>query len=158
MDARGTRRDPAHWWLRYTAQPTLCLATDWRCYLRRFAIEHFYRFIKQDLLWTNFAATTLRNTQLCSTLVTIAYGLLFLARDLVLDSARPWEKAPSAPLALSPGRVKRALPGLCSQIGTPAAPCKTRGKSSGRPPGFQPSHRPPYPILKKRPKRLSKAA
>lgn len=158
LDARGTRRDPAHLWLMYTGQRPLHLATDWRCYLRRYAIEHFYRFIKQDLFWTAFAGTALRNTQLWSSLVCIAYWLLFLARDLVLDSIRSWEKAASTPPALSPGRVKRALPGLWSQIGTPAAPCKTRGKSSGRPPGFQPSRRPRYPILKKRPKRLPKAA
>jgi DDE superfamily endonuclease len=158
LDARGTRRDPAHLWLMYTGQQSLCLATDWRCYLRRYAIEHFYRFIKQDLLWTAFAGTALRNTQLWSTLVTIAYWLLFLARDWVLDNARPWEKAPSTPATLSPGRVKRALPALWSQIGTPAAPSKTRGKSPGRPLGFQPSRRPHYPVLKKRAKPLPKAA
>ena len=158
LDARGTRRDPAHLWLMYIGQRTLCLATDWRSYLRRYAIEHFYRFIKQDLLWTDFAGTALRNTQLWSTLVTIAYWLLFLARDLVLDSARKWEKAAVTPPTLSPGRVKRALPGLWSQIGTPAAPCKTRGKSDGRPRGFQPPPRHHYPILKKRPKRLPTAA
>lgn len=157
LDARCTRRDPAHVWLMYTGQQPLSLVTDWRLYLRRFAIEHFYRFIKQDLLWTAFAGTALRNTQLWSTLVVLAYWLLFLARTLVLDTARPWEKAPSSPLPLSPGRVKRALPGLWSQLGTPAAPPKTRGKSPGRPTGFQPPRRPRYPILKKRPKRLPKA-
>lgn len=158
LDARGTRRDPAHLWLMYTGQQPFCLATDWRCYLRRYAIEHFYRFIKQDLLWTDFAGTALRNTQLWSTLVIIAYWFLFLARDRVLDRARKWEKASATPVPLSPGRVKRALPGLWAQIGTPAAPSKTRGKSTGRPLGFQPPPRPRYPVLKKRPKRLPKAA
>jgi hypothetical protein len=158
LDARGTRRDPAHLWLMYVGQCPLRLASDWRFYLRRYAIEHFYRFIKQDLLWTEFAGTALRNTHLWSTLVTIVYWMLFLARDLVLDRARPWEKAAPALPTLSPGRVKRALPGLWAQIGTPAAPCITRGKSTGRPLGFQPPPRPRYPIRKKRPKLLPKAA
>ena len=158
LEARGTRRDPAHLWLMYVGQSSLHLATDWRFYLRRYAIEHFYRFLKQDLLWTSFAGTALHNTQLWSILVTIAYWLLFLARQLVFDRTRPWEKAAPTPPALSPGRVKRALPALWSQIATPAAPCKTRGKSSGRPDGFQPPPRPRYAILKKRSKRLPKAA
>jgi DDE superfamily endonuclease len=158
LDARGTRRDPAHLWLIYAGQPPLHLATDWRFYLRRYAIEHFYRFLKQDLLWTAFAGTALHNTQLWSTLVTIAYWLLFLARDLVLDTARPWQKAAPTSPSLSPGRVKRALPGLWSQIATPTALCKTRGKSSGRPPGFHPPRRPRFPVLKKRPKLLPKVA
>jgi hypothetical protein len=157
-DARGSRRDPAHLWLMYTGQRPLYLATDWRCYLRRYALEHFYRVIKQALLWPDFAGTALRNTHLWSTLITIAYWLLFLARDRVLDSARKWEKAAATQPTLSPGRVKRALPGLWSQSGTPAAECKTRGKSAGRPRGFQPPPRHRYPILKKRPKRLPKTA
>jgi hypothetical protein len=158
LEAHGTRRDPAHLWLMYVGPSPLHLATDWRSYLRRYAIEHCYRFLKHDLLWTSFAGTALHNTQRWSIWVTSAYWLLFLARDLVLDRVRPWEKAAPTPPALSPGRVKRALPGLCSHIGTPAAVCKPRGKSPGRPHGFQPPPRPRYPILKKRPARLPKAA
>lgn len=158
LDARGTRRDPAHLWLMYTGQRPLQLASDWRFYLPRYAIEHFYRFIKQDLLWTAFAGTALRNTQLWSTLVTIVYWCLFLARSLVQDQPRPWQKAPASLPAFSPGRVKRAWPTLLPLIGTPARMPKTRGNSPGRVLGFKPPPRPRYAILKKRPKRPKKTA
>ena len=158
LDARGTRRDPTHLWLMYSGTRPLQLAADWRFYLRRYAIEHFYRFIKQELLWTAFAGTALPNTQLWSTLLTIVYWCLFLARSLVQDQPRPWQKVPATLPAFSPGRVKRAWPTLLPLMGTPARMPKTRGNAPARVLGFKPPPRPRYPILKKRPKRLKKTA
>jgi hypothetical protein len=64
LDARGTRRDPKDLWLMYDGEAPFDPVCDWRLYLRRFAIEHWYRFAKNDLLWVNFAGTDLHNTVL----------------------------------------------------------------------------------------------
>jgi hypothetical protein len=65
-------------------------------------------------------------------LVDIAYWQVFLARQLVTDQPLPWQKAQ---LRLTPGRIRRNLGPIFSQISTPAQPPKTRGKSPGWPPG-----------------------
>lgn len=39
-------------WLIWVGQELPALATVWQQYLRRFAIEHWYRFAKQRLHWT----------------------------------------------------------------------------------------------------------
>jgi hypothetical protein len=149
LDARGTRRDPKDLWLMYDGQTPLDPVGDWRTYLRRFAIEHWYRFVKNDLLWVNFAGTDLHNTQHWSWLVTLAYWHLWLARPLVLDQPRPWEHTVIAPEKLTPGRVKRALGGLLAAIGTPTQPPKPRGNSPGRASGQKMKPRPRYPVRKK---------
>jgi hypothetical protein len=149
LDARSTRRDPSDLWLMYCGQVPFNPLEDWRLYLQRYTIEHWYRFIKGHLLWATFAGTSLHNTQLWSWLVTFAYWQLWLARDVVFDQPRPWEKRPSQPASLSPGRVKRVIGGLLHQIGTPAHLPKPRGKSPGCPFGRSLPPRPHFPALKK---------
>ncbi len=39
-------------WLAWVGQQIPPLAEVWRLYLRRFAVDHWYRFIKQRLHWT----------------------------------------------------------------------------------------------------------
>lgn len=136
-------------WLMYAGTTPLNLVQDWRFYLRRYAIEHWYRFIKNHLLWTSFAGTSLHNTQLWSHLVTIAYWQLWLARAAVADQRHPWEKRVSEPSHLTPGRVHRSVIALFATIGTPACPPKPRGKSPGRPVGEKMLPRARYPALKK---------
>ena len=39
-------------WLTWVGEQMPPLAEVWRLYLRRFAVDHWYRFIKQRLHWT----------------------------------------------------------------------------------------------------------
>ena len=144
--AKGTRRDPKEMWLIWTGEELPSLAQAWKPYLRRFTIEHFYRFIKGPLMWTKPRFKNPEEAQLWTDLVNIAYWQLWLARPIVKDLIRPWEK-PS--VKLTPGRVKRAMPGLLARIGTPSKVPKPRGKSSGRPKGFRPKPYIRYPVVKK---------
>lgn len=52
--ATSTRRAqcPKVLWLGWVGQTLPCLSQTWRTYLRRFAIDHWYRFAKQRLHWT----------------------------------------------------------------------------------------------------------
>ncbi len=149
--SKGRSKSPDHkpLWLMYSGSTPLDLSHDWRLYLRRYAIEHWYRFIKNHLLWTSFAGTSVHNTQLWSHLITIAYWQLWLARSVVADQRHPWEKPVIEPSQLTPGRVHRSVVALFAMIGTPTRPPKPRGKSPGRSVGEKMPPRARYPALKK---------
>jgi hypothetical protein len=51
LNARGTRRDPSVVWLGWCGQAPLEISTGWCDYLRRYVIEHWYRFANQSLRW-----------------------------------------------------------------------------------------------------------
>ena len=50
--ARDTKRDPRESWFVWTDQEDIPLEQVRTCYRKRFSHEHGYRFLKQDLLWT----------------------------------------------------------------------------------------------------------
>jgi DDE superfamily endonuclease len=52
VEARGTHRDPHVVWLGYCGEELPHNSAQWREYLSRFVVEHWYRFIKQTLNWT----------------------------------------------------------------------------------------------------------
>ncbi len=52
LDAADTVRDPGVLWLGWHGAEPPPLATWWDWYLRRFAVDHWHRFAKQDLHWT----------------------------------------------------------------------------------------------------------
>jgi hypothetical protein len=119
----------------------------WHKYLRRFALEHWYRFAKQRLHWTQPQLSSTQAAERWSDLMPLLTWQLWLARVACIDSPLPWQPTQDK---LSPGRVAQAFPLILAAIGTPAEPPKTRGKSPGRIPGHQPSPRPTYPTVKKR--------
>lgn len=64
----------------------------WQMFLRRFDIEHTFRLFKQMLDWT---APKIRNPEAADRwtwIVLIAHTQLRLARPLVEDLRRPWER------------------------------------------------------------------
>lgn len=144
-------------WLMYAGRTPLDPLHDWRFYLRRYTIEHWYRFIKSQLLWTAFAGTGLHNTQRWSHLVTVAYWHLWLARHHVADQRLPWEKPVLDHSKLTPGRVRRSLAPLLVAIGTLARAPIPRGNSPGRARGTKLPPRARYPALKKGAKRVGLA-
>jgi hypothetical protein len=123
LEARGARRDPQGVWLGCCGEELPRNSDEWREYLNRFVIEHGYRFIKQSLNWTRPRLSTPGQSELWSTLVIIAYWQLWLARSVVADGPRPWQKAQPE---LTPGRVHQAMGGILATIGTPTAVPKPR--------------------------------
>ena len=146
LEKEGKRRFKPLWlaWLGQTMPP---LDTLWLSYLRRFAVEHWYRFAKQRLYWTHPQFSSLRATECWSQLMPLLSWQLWLARQDCSDHPLPWQSPQDS---LSPGRVAQAFASILVAIGTPAVPPKRRGKSLGRAQGYRPSPRPRYPTVKKR--------
>lgn len=146
-------------WLAWVGveMPTLCQL--WRLYLRRFGVDHWYRFAKQRLHWTLPKLSTPERCERWSDLLPLMTWQLWLARALVSDNPLPWQKKQSK---LTPGRVAQAMGGVLAAIGTPAAQPKIRGKSPGWSQGQVRVRRIRYPTVKKgtaKPtKQLSKSA
>ena len=142
-------RPPDALWLAWQG-PALPADVIWRYYQLRWPIESSIRWRKQHLHWT---MPQFRSAQACdrwTMLVSLAQWMIFLARPAVKDQPLPWQKVQPE---LTPGRVIQGLAGLFSQIGTPAVPPKTRGKSPGWPKA-RPRARPQrYPVVRKGPKR-----
>ena len=142
----GKRRLKPMWlaWLGMTMPPLEAL---WLSYLRRFAVEHWYRFAKQRLHWTQPQFSSLPATERWSDLMPLLSWQLWLARADCTDQPLPWQASQET---LSPGRVAQAFATILAAIGTPASQPKRRGKAPGRATGEQPSPRPRYPTVKKR--------
>ena len=127
--------DPAFppMWLFWTGPDgSFDLDRVWRAYLRRYDIEHLFRFLKQYLAWTRPRVRSPEQAERWSQLVAVAYVHLVLARELVADQRLPWERRGGA---LSPLRVKRGFRRLHPQLGTPANPRKPSRPGPGRPKG-----------------------
>ena len=120
----------------------------WRAYLRRFDIEHTYRFAKNTLGWTTPALRTPEQADRWTWLIIAAYTQLRLARCLVADLRLPWERRRD-PGKLTPARTRRGFRSLRSSIGTPAQPPKSDKPGPGRPTGTRKPPRTRYPAIKK---------
>lgn len=133
-------------WLAWIGEQMPPLIEVWRSYLRRFAIDHWYRFLKQRLHWTLPKLSTPKQCERWSDLMPLITWELWLARDIVADKPLPWQNPTTK---LSPGRVAQAIGGVLAVISTPASPPKPRGKSLGWTPGKARIRRIRYPIVKK---------
>jgi len=141
-----TGRTPRLLWLVWVGEEMPELSTIWRHYLRRFAVDHWYRFAKQRLHWTLPKLSTPEQCERWSDLMPLMTWQLWLARVLVIDNPLPWQKQQPK---LTPGRVAQAMGGVLAAIGTPAAEPKTRGKSPGWSTGNPRPRRIRYPTVKK---------
>jgi len=135
-------------WLWWSGPGKPDLDVCWRAYLRRFDIEHTYRFAKNTLGWTTPALRTPEQADRWTWLTIAAYTQLRLARGLVADLRLPWERRRD-PAKLTPARVRRGFPSLRATIGTPAQPPKSRKPGPGRPKGTRKPPRTRYPAIKK---------
>lgn len=135
-------------WLWWSGPGLPDLDVCWRAYLRRFDLEHTYRFVKHTLGWTAPALCTPEQADRWTWLIVAAYTQLRLARGLVADDRLPWER-PTDPAKLTPTRVRRGFRRLRAMLGTPASPPKYRTAGPGRPKGTRRPPRTRYPALKK---------
>ncbi|MEM8780488.1 MAG: transposase, partial [Cyanobacteria bacterium P01_G01_bin.49] len=138
-------------WLAWIGEEELSLNEIWKLYLRRFAIEHWNRFMKQRLHWTLPKLGTTQKGERWSNLIPIMTWQLWLAREIIEDNPLPWQK-PLPMEKLTPGRVAQSFLGLLVEIGKPgkpAKPPKLRGKSPGWEKGRKRNKKPRYPTVKK---------
>ena len=142
-------------WLAWVGERTLPLETVWFKYLRRFGVDHWYRFVKQRLHWTLPNLRTPEQSERWSDLMPLMSWQLWLARDLVLENRLPWQ---SATINLTPGRVAQSLLSVLVDIGTPATVPKHRGKSPGWEKGKVRTKARCYPTVKKRVSRRKKSS
>ncbi len=133
-------------WLVWVGKGMPELSQIWRHYLRRFAIDHWYRFAKQRLHWTLPKLGTREQSERWSDLMPLLTWQLWLARELVNDRPLPWQKSVTN---LTPGRVAQSMGAIFAVIGTPAQPPKSRGKSPGWPTGQPRTRKIRCPIVKK---------
>ena len=79
-------------WLFWSGAGEPDLDRCWRAYLRRFDIEHTFRFIKNTMGWTTPSLCTPDQADRWTWLMVAAYTQLRLARRLVDDLRLPWER------------------------------------------------------------------
>jgi hypothetical protein len=144
------RRESKKLWLWWDGpggeEPDLDLL--WRAYIRRFDLEHTFRFLKQTLGWTTPRVRHPEQADRWTWLVVSAFTQLRLARSGVADRRLPWERRYDSG-RLTPVRVHRVVSALLAQLGTPAKPPKPCGRSPGRPKGCLSGRARRYPALKK---------
>ena len=138
---KPTTRTKKTLWLWAAGPGPIDLDTCWRAYLRRFDIEHTFRFCKNTLGWTPPRLCTPDQADRWTWLIAAAYTQLRLARPLVADQRLPWEK-PAKPGKLTPARVRRGFRRLTATLGTPANPPKPSRAGPGRPPQRNPPQPP----------------
>ena len=112
----------------------------WQWYLRRFDLEHTFRFLKQTLGWTAPQISTAEAGDRWTWLITAAYTQLSLARTHTRDLRRPWEK-PAPPEKLSPARTRRGFRHLHRKLPAQASAPKPTRAGPGRPPGRKNQHK-----------------
>ncbi|MBP5974042.1 hypothetical protein HW132_15155 [Brasilonema sp. CT11] len=153
LNEDGSLRVMKPMWLAWVGDVMPSLEQVCTLYLRRFAVDHWYRFLKQRLHWTVPKFATPKQCERWSDLMPMITWELWLARDIVLDNPLPWQKSIDK---LTPGRVAQSMGGILAVIETPAHPPKSRGKSPGWKTGQPRQGRIRYPIVKKRTSRPRK--
>jgi hypothetical protein len=143
------RRAAKPMWLWHTAPHGADFDLDllWRAYLRRFDIEHTFRYLKQQLGWTTPQIRTPEQGDRWTWLVLAAHAQLRLARRLTHDLARRWEKPIPPGRVLTPGRVRRGFPHLTRTLGTPTTRPQPTRPGPGRPHGTTRPPRQRHPII-----------
>jgi hypothetical protein len=130
------QREPDPVWLWCSApnadqdMVTVC----WTMFLRRFDLEHTFRFLKQTLGWTRPKLRSPQAADRWTWLIIAAHTQLRLARPLAADLRRPWER-PLPPDKLTPARVRRGFRNIAAdlpQLANAPKPCRP---GPGRPAG-----------------------
>jgi hypothetical protein len=145
---KPTARTKKTLWLWWSGPDQPDLHRCWRAYLRRFDIEHTFRFAKNTLGWTAPSLCSPEQADRWTWLIVAALTQLRLARGLIQDLRLPWER-PRDPHTLTPARVRRGFRRLRPLIGTPASPPKPARAGPGRPKGTPKPPRARHPAIKK---------
>ncbi|WP_323188038.1 NF041680 family putative transposase [Streptomyces sp. NBC_01264] len=133
--------DPKPVWLWWSRTGATAADVDrcWQAFLRRFDVEHTFRFWKQTLGWTRPKLRSPEAADRWTWLLAAAHTQLNLARPLAQDLRHPWEK-PTPPERLTPARVRRGFRNIRTATGSPAGAPKPARPGPGRPPGSKNRH------------------
>jgi len=143
---------PVWLWTDRTGMNADLIDRCWQAFLRRFDIEHTFRFLKQTLGWTTPHLRDPAAADVWTWLILAVYAQLWLARHLTDDLRRPWEK-PAQPGRLTPARVRRGFRHLHPRTARPASAPKPSRPGPGRPKGSKNKTTAPRPEVGKTTKR-----
>jgi hypothetical protein len=131
--------DPLWLWSSRASTDAGAVNRTWQAFLRRFDIEHTFRFLKQVLGWTRPKLRDPAAADRWTWLILACYAQLYLARPLAADLRLPWQR-PCEPGRLTPARVRRGFRNIRQMLpGLPSAP-KPGKPGPGRPPGSKNRH------------------
>jgi hypothetical protein len=132
---RGERNaDPVWLWSSRAGTTAGEVNRTWQAFLRRFDIEHMFRFLKQQLGWTRPKLRDPAAADRWTWLIIAAYAQLYLARDLAADIRLPWQQ-PCQPGRLTPARVRHGYRSIRQALPVPASAPKPSRPGPGRPAG-----------------------
>jgi hypothetical protein len=146
-----TRQPQALWlWWHTPDDPESIPDLDraWRAYVRRYDLEHTFRFLKQTLNWTLPRVRHPDQADRWTWLVLLAYTQLRLARPLVRDHHLPWQR-PQLVGTLTPARVRHGFSTLLPRLPILVRAPKPCGRSPGRPKGKRSGRAARYPAITK---------
>jgi hypothetical protein len=139
-------------WLRASAPDAGgdLVAVLWQSYLRRFDIEHTFRFLKQQLGWTRPLLRDPAAADRWTWLVVAAYAQLWIARRLAAAARLPWQRKPPPAGEVTPGQARAGFRRAREMAGTPASPAKPARPGPGRPKGSKNKRKAPRQPVGKR--------
>jgi len=118
-------------------------------YRRRFDIEHFFRFLKQKMLFCDYQTPDLDHQISWWWFCLIGYWLIYHVRHIGNGATRPWHKKREGKPA-GPGEVKRLFATrIFPVLGSPSLPPIPQEKSKGRKLGARLKKRERKKIVKK---------
>jgi hypothetical protein len=134
-------RSPGPLWLWSSRAAADADAVDrtWQAFLRRFDLEHTFRFLKQVLGWTRPKLRAPAAADRWTWIVIASYAQLYLARPLAADIRLPWQR-PCPPGRLTPARVRRGFRNIRQTLPCLASAPKPGKPGPGRPPGSKNRH------------------
>ena len=111
----------------------------WQAFLRRFDLEHTFRFWKQVLGWTTPKIRDPQAADRWTWIIITCHSQLRLARPLADDLRLPWER-PASPGRMTPARVRRGFRNIRATMPCLAGAPKPGNPGPGRPPGSKNRH------------------
>ena len=126
--------DPVWLWSSRAGATEEDVNRTWQAFLRRFDLEHTFRFLRQVLGWTRPKLRDPAAADRWTWLVIACYAQLWLSRSLAADVRLPWQR-PCPPGRLTPARVRRGYRNLRQTLPVPASAPKPGKPGPGRPPG-----------------------
>jgi DDE superfamily endonuclease len=106
----------------------------WQAYLRRFDLEHTFRFIKSQLGWNRPLLRDPAAADRWTWIIIACLAQLYLARSLAAGIRLPWQR-PQPAAEMTPGRVRAGFRHIRATLGTPASTPKPGAPGPGRPKG-----------------------
>ena len=131
----GGGLEPMWLWASAAAPGDAKLRALWQAYLRRFDIEHVFRFLKQALGWTRARLRDPAAADRWTWIIIACYDQLHLARDLAVLTRLPWQPPRAGPGGLTPSQARAGYSRLRETLPCLARMPKPSVPGPGRPRG-----------------------